>query len=107
MRKFRSDARTPIKREIELCWQVNACDYRSTVMTRDISSSGIGLIVPNSFRVGSRMRLVVGDEFRPAIVRRCLALHAGYLLGLQFDRSHIGNKELRTAATRNWIDLAS
>lgn len=107
MRKFRSEARTPVKREIELCWQVNASDYRSTVMTRDISASGVGLIVPNSFIIGARLRLVVGDELRPAIVRRCLALNAGYLLGLQFDRSYVRNKELLTAATRNWIDLAS
>ena len=107
MRKFRSEARTPVRREIELCWQANAHDYRSTAMTRDISASGVGLIVPNSFMVGACLRLLVGDEFRPVIVRRCLALNSGYLLGLQFDPSYVRNKDLLTAATRHWIELAS
>jgi hypothetical protein len=107
MRKFRSEPRRPFNRPIELCLESTTPDSSARATICDLSRSGLGLIISFSVDVGSRLHLAIGDEMRPAIVRRCRPVAAGYSLGLEFDESFFTDKALRTASTRHWLEIVS
>ncbi len=87
MRQYRSEIRKPANTIAEVSCDIGAGFLRKVTATvQDVSSSGMGLIVPLPFAVGVTVKIVSRDKTQSAVVRRCLPQAGKHLLGVQFER---------------------
>lgn len=86
MRHYRSEVRTPCNAPAELSWEIGAGYRRNTKATvRDTSKSGMGLLVPMPFPVGTIIKITRSEKTVSATVRRCLPQGGQHLVGVKIQ----------------------
>lgn len=90
MRRFRREIRRPTTGPADISWEIGAGYVRTAnAILKDLSPSGIGLVVSLPFTVGAKLKITTGNQTRSAIVRRCVRQGAGYILGFEYERENL------------------
>ena len=86
MRKYRSETRKPANIAAEVTCDIGAGFMRQVPGTvQDVSSSGMGLLVPLPFTVGASVKIVSSEKTHSAVVRRCVPEKGKHILGVKLE----------------------
>jgi hypothetical protein len=81
----RKDPRTPYISRAEVSWNNGNEEVRISGMIEDKSVSGLGIQVGKPIPVGTSITVRFGDRMAAGVVRRCVKLGVGVLIGMSFE----------------------